>query len=100
MILKLYGKEYFGKHGFKRPLNKVKHIKFLNIEDLDKNLNFYLEKNLVKKEDSFYNINLDDLGYNKLLGSGSTKNKYKIIGNISKKAKEKIEEAGGLVEGN
>ncbi len=96
MAFKLYGKDYFGKHGFRRHTKKLL-IHILNLEDLDKNLNKYLEKNLIKKEKDMYIVNLNELGYDKLLGSGNIMNKYKIIGNVSEKAKIKIEEAGGLV---
>ena len=100
MILKLYGKEYFGKHGFKRPLKKIIKVKTLNIEDLDRNLNLYLNNKLIEKEDDLYIINLAKLGYDKLLGSGNTNYKYKIIGNVSKKTKSKIEKSGGVVQGD
>ena|SRR3989344_1283000 len=100
MVLKLYGKHYLGKHGFKRHAKKFVQIKSLNIEDLDRNLNTYLDKNLIKKENDLYIVNLKDLGYDKLLGSGIPKNKYKVIGKTSSKAKSKIEEADGLIEGN
>ena len=98
MVLKLYGKEYFGKHGFKRPLNKVLHINSLNLEDLERNLHKYLDNKLVQKEKDFYLVNLNAIGYDKLLGSGNVLNKYKVIGKVSEKAKLKIEKAGGIVE--
>src|SRR3989344_9460887 len=80
MVLKLYGKEYFGKHGFKRPLRKIAHVKILNLEDLERNLNHYLSKNLIKKQDDIYLVDLKSFGYDKLLGSGNVLNKYKILG--------------------
>ena len=98
MVLKLYGKHYLGKHGFKRPLNKVRYERILNIEDLDKKLNFYLQNNLAEKEKDTYIINLNKIGFDKLLGSGKPLNKYKIIGKASKKARLKIEESAGIVE--
>ncbi len=98
MVMKLYGKHYLGKHGFKRPLKKIIHIKAFNLEDLDNNLHVYLSKKLIQKENDFYVVNLKSLGYDKLLGSGNVKNKYKIIGKVSEKAKFKLEEAGCIVE--
>ena len=95
-ILKLYGNQYFGKHGFVRPPKTVIKIKAINISDIEKKLDFYLAQNLISKEKDIYIIDLKKLGYNKLLGAGLIKNKYKIIGKISKKAKEKIEELSGL----
>ncbi len=98
MLQKLYGKNYLGKSGFKRPLKKIVKIISFNLEDLERNIKSYLEKGLVKKENDFYVVNLTSLGFDKLLGSGNVKNKYKIIGNVSEKAKIKIEEADGIIE--
>ncbi|MDD5133395.1 MAG: uL15 family ribosomal protein [Candidatus Nanoarchaeia archaeon] len=94
-ILKYEGKDYYGKHGFnsikiKRSQTKLEAI---NIEDLEKNL-----EKFAKKEGSVYVIDLNEFGYEKLLGSGKVKNKLKIICNAcSEKAKEKIEAMGGEV---
>lgn len=81
-IIKKYGKTYFGKHGFKIP-QKVKKIqKAINIEDLP------------EKEE----LNLKELGYDKLLSKGKVTKKFKIkVESCSKKAKEKIEKAGGQI---
>ena len=82
-IIKEFGlKNYFGKHGFKRK--NVSKIKTINIGDL----NF-------DKQD----INLTELGYNKLLGKGIPNKKYIIqVKSFTKKAKEKIEKAGGQIK--
>ena len=99
-ILKLYGNEYFGKHGFNRPQKTIKIVKTININEIEKNLDSYLSKNLIKKENDYFLINLKNIGIDKLLGTGNIDNKYKIIGKVSKKTKIKIEEKGGLIEGN
>lgn len=97
-ILKEFGSSYFGKHGFKRPKKQIRKIKAVNLGFLERNLDKFLEKKLAKKENGTFVINLNDLGYNKLLGTGQIKNKYNIITNLfSKKAKEKIEKLGGRV---
>ena len=78
-ILK-YFPDYFGKHGF----NSIRRIEsnVINIKDLP------------SKEE----VNLTDLGYDKLLSQGTPKIKYKItVSSCSPKAKEKIEKAGGSV---
>ena len=98
MVQKLFGKHYLGRHGFKRPLKRIIKIKFLNLEDLDRNLERYVEKKLIQKEKDIYVVNLSKLGYDKLLGSGKTNNKYKIIGKVSEKVKSKIEKNGGMIE--
>lgn len=84
-IIKQYGhhKNYFGKHGFKRPQKVIKKIKTINIEDLKQD----------KKQ-----INLQEEGYGKLLGKGTPKQAYEIkVKSYSKLAKEKIEKAGGSI---
>ena len=96
-ILKLYGNEYFGKHGFKRPGKVVVRIKAINISDIERNLELYLSKNLVSKENNVYILDLKKLGYNKIIGAGNIYNKYKVIGRVSKKARDKIEKLGGSI---
>lgn len=79
-ILKYYP-DYFGKHGFHSIQRK--NINIINIKDLP-----------LKEE-----INLTELGYGKLLSTGTPKMKYKIIvPSCSVMAKEKIEKAGGTVD--
>lgn len=81
-ILKEYGNSYFGKRGFNIPpkIKKIKKvINILELPDRD-------------------NINLTELGYDKLLGKGEVTKKLKItVLYCSKKAKEKIEAKGGEV---
>ena len=85
LIINKYGlKNYFGKHGFKRPQKTKRLIKIINVGDLN-----------------FENVevNLKEIGYSKLLAKGSINKKYKIkVESCSKKAKDKIEKAGGQVE--
>ena len=89
-ILKFYGNEYYGKHGF-HSLNKKGDV--INIRDVELNLH-----KLGKKEGDHYIVNLKELGYEKLLGTGDVKHKLKIIcGLCSEGAKEKIEKAGGEI---
>ncbi|MFH1209585.1 MAG: uL15m family ribosomal protein [archaeon] len=88
-ILKLYGNAYFGKRGFKIPKKIKKDIKAINLDDLQRLIN----KNNLKED-----INLNELGYDKILSSGNLSKKYNIACSYcSKKAKEKIEKLGGTV---
>lgn len=81
-ILKLYGNEYFGKHGFTVPPEVKKKVSAINIHDLP------LQSPL----------DLKTLGYDKLLAKGTPLMKYDItVAACSAKAKEKIEKAGGKV---
>ena len=82
-ILKVYGPSYFGGHGFKRPARKIKVVKAMNIADLPRQVS----------------VNLQELGFTKLLGKGIPAMKHEIVvAACSKRAKEKIEKAGGKVK--
>src|SRR3989344_1433830 len=88
-IFKLYGKDYFGKRGFH---SRKKKLKAINISFLEDHFEKLLLDKIIKKKDEFFEINLGDIGYSKLLSSGEPERKYKIHAKIfSKKAREKIE---------
>ena len=100
-ILKLYGNEYFGKHGFNRPQKLVKKIKAINVDDLQNKLEFYLKNKLVAKEGDFYVVDLDKLGYQKLLGGGDVNVKLKISAQyFSQAVVKKIKDKGCIIEEN
>ncbi|RME55499.1 50S ribosomal protein L15 [Candidatus Woesearchaeota archaeon] len=91
-ILKQYGSSYFGKHGFKNKTTK--RIKALSLSKL----NSLVEKNISPKN-GVYVVNLKDLGYDKVLGSGTINKKLKLTTDYaSSKAVSKIESLGGTVE--
>ncbi len=97
-IIKYYGHEYFGKKGFKRPQKMIRELKIINISELEQKIPSYLLNKKIKKEDGKYIINLQDLGYDKLLSSGIVKDKMEITTKkASKNAIEKIEKADGKV---
>lgn len=82
-ILKLYGNKYFGKHGFYSLRKKKKAI------NLD-TLSLILTKKPVKE------INLNDLGYDKLLGKGKFDMAVSIRADSwTSKAEHKVKKAGG-----
>ena len=81
-IIKLFGREYFGKHGFIVPPEVKRIIKVINIRDLPRQSP----------------LDLTILGYDKLLSKGTPAMKYEIkVALCSAKAKEKIEKAGGKI---
>ena len=82
LIIKLYGHEYFGKHGFIVPPEVRRNVKAINIKDLP--------------HESF--VDLAALGYDKLIAKGTPTMKQEIkVAMCSAKAKEKIEKAGGKI---
>lgn len=90
-------KDYFGKHGFIKK-GIIEKINFVNIDYIDENLERLLKDKSISKEGSSYIIDLGKMGYNKLLGNGSVKNKLKIkVKYASSGAVEKVKKAGGEV---
>jgi|SRR3989338_2869400 len=89
--------DYFGKYGFVSKTPKVK-INAVNIGFIEQHIDKFLSSNLIKKEDEFYSVELEKLGFNKLLGDGRVSMKFKIkVHYASKTAVEKVKEAGGQV---
>jgi len=84
-----------GKRGFKRPQDMVRlsNVNAINIKDLD-----YKIENIAKKSADTYNINLNEINIQKLLGRGQINKKINVsVNKASKRAIEKIEAAGGKV---
>ena len=97
-ILKLYGNEYFGRRGFHRPQQLLKKIKAINLESLQSHLDKYIEKKLITRDKDFYVVDLDKLGYQKLLGGGKLNIKLKVSAQyFSAGAVKKIEDRGGVI---
>lgn len=98
-ILKYYGKDYFGRHGFKRPQSVVKANITLNLSDIRENLPVFLEGGSAKRKGDIYDLDLNALGVNKLLGGGSLGDlKVHVFAqSASQKAIEKVEASGGSV---
>src|SRR3989344_6934890 len=98
-ILKLYGKGYYGKSGFKRPLCVMNYVKGINVGFICDHIDGLVNKGLIKKEGDIYYVNIEELGAGKLLGSGRVEYKlYVKTSSFSKLAKEKIEAKKGRIE--
>lgn len=79
-----YEPDHFGKVGFRPP--RQREVKSINLSELDK----------IAKEKNLEKINVLELGYEKVLGTGNLSKPLTIEAKIfSKKALKKIEEAGG-----
>jgi large subunit ribosomal protein L15 len=92
----IWKKKYFGKFGF--TSKKAKSVNPINIDYLEANLKKFESQKLISKENDTYSIEMQKLGFNKLLGNGKVKNKYKIkVHYASKSAIEKIKSSGGEV---
>jgi|ETNmetMinimDraft_2_1059921.scaffolds.fasta_scaffold16648_2 large subunit ribosomal protein L15 len=94
-IFKIFGKDYFGKHGFHRANKKLK--KAINISFIETYLEKLKSEKLITEKEGFLEIDFKKLKIDKLLSAGTPTQKYKILGSVSKKTQEKIESAGGQI---
>jgi large subunit ribosomal protein L15 len=89
-----YEPEYFGKRGFTSPKSLKREVKIINVGELEE----IAEKFKEKTEEGKILVDLESLGYTKLLGAGKvTKPLIVKVASCSKSAIEKIREAGGQV---
>ncbi len=93
-----YMPDHFGKRGFKPPKAVQREIKAINLEELERCIDELLEKKLAEKEDGKVKVNLEKLGYQKLLGKGRVTRPLIVeVRMVSRVAKEKLEACGGEV---
>lgn len=91
-------RRYFGKYGFKKKGLKEVRIT-VNLRTLQENIPSLLTENMIKEDNGTYIINLEEIGANKLLGSGKVTQKMKVIAPYaSAKAIQKLEDAGCAFE--
>lgn len=89
-----YEPEYFGKKGFTSPKSLRREVRIINVGELEE----IAEKCGGKTEDGRIFLDLESLGYTKLLGTGKIKKPMIVkVASFSKSAVEKIKEAGGQV---
>ncbi len=93
-----YEPNYFGKRGFTSPRSLSQRVNILNVGELEELADkLAMEQRLEKKEGKAF-LDLDKLGYDKLLAKGRiTKPLLVKIASHSKAAAKKIEEAGGRI---
>jgi len=91
-----YMPDHFGKEGFKRPQKVAKKLEIINIKQIDAMINQLLEEKKIQKEKDVIIVKLDELGYDKLLGTGKLNHKLLVEAKaFSKSAIKKLEENGG-----
>ncbi len=92
--------DYFGRgrRGFKRPRAVTREKRTINIGELEKIIPDLMALGYAKEENGKIEVNLDEAGYDKLLGRGSVKEPLIVrVGTASKNAIKKLEEVGGSV---
>ncbi len=89
-----YEPDYFGKKGFTSPKSLRQKANVINVGKL----NEIAEKFSVEKEKGKSFVDLESLGYTKLLGTGKiTKSLIVKVASCSESAAEKIKNAGGQI---
>ena len=88
----------WGAHGFKRPQTVVMANNAINLKVIEENASEWVDQGNASKKGKIVSIDLKEMGYDKLLGTGVPSQAYKItIGAASAKAVEKVEAAGGEI---
>ena len=88
----------WGAHGFKRPQSVVSANSSINLKTIEENSESWIAEGIATKKGKVVSVDLTEMGYDKLLGTGSTTQSYKLtISAASAKALEKIEAAGGEI---
>ena len=91
-----YAPKRFGKYGFKPP--RRREISAINVGELNQKVNELVTNKNAKKTKKGIKVDLDKLGYEKLLGRGQVTQPLIIqVDSHSKSAAEKIEKAGGKI---
>jgi len=93
-----YEPDYFGKKGFTSPRSLGQKINVINVGKLEELVEkLAVEERLEKKGGKIF-LNLNELGYDKLLGAGKvTKPILVKVASHSEGAAEKVKEAGGQI---
>lgn len=93
-----YFPDWYGKRGFTYPPEMKVEYKEINVGELRELIEFLRQQGKLEKDGDTYVIDLQTLGYNKLLGRGSIDVKVKVkVYDATKSAIEKIRKAGGEV---
>jgi large subunit ribosomal protein L15 len=91
-----YAPNHYGKHGFFSPNKRV--MKTINVGKLDEQVTKFLSDDMAKKSEDGIVIDLNELGYEKLLGKGKATHPFIInVKYVSKSAAQKIKGAGGRI---
>lgn len=89
---------HFGDYGFKRDLSLVVQKKAINISEVEERLDEIILEGFAEKSKNIVMIDLEKMGFDKLLGKGGISTRMKIlVKEASKSAVEKVRKAGGEV---
>ncbi|GBE19102.1 50S ribosomal protein L15P [archaeon BMS3Abin16] len=91
-----YAPNYFGRHGFKVPVEAKNIYQSINIGILDEVIEVLVTEGVASKKAGAFEVDLTKTDYSKVLGSGKVTQKLVVTAeSFSPRAVEKIEAAGG-----
>ena len=94
--LNIKNPRYFGKSGFKRPQKLVEVSIPINVGEINKRIDAWVKDGKAKKKGQTYFLELEEVGYTKVLGGGKLDKQVEITSHsFSKSAAEKIEKQEG-----
>jgi len=93
-----YEPDYYGKKGFTSPRSLGQKINIINVGKLEELVEKLAAEEQLKKKRGKIFLDLDELGYDKLLGAGKiTKPILVKVASHSEGAAEKVQDAGGQI---
>ncbi|AFH42488.1 50S ribosomal protein L15 [Fervidicoccus fontis] len=96
--MRKYAPGWIGKHGFTSPYEKKEKVYEINLLQLDELVEELASKGVLKEDSGKPIIELDKLGFTKLLGTGRISRPIKVVvKEASEKAIEKVKSVGGEV---
>ena len=88
----------WGSHGCKRPQAVVSANTPINLKNIEENSALWVSEGTATKKGKVISIDLNEMGFDKLLGTGVPSQAYKLtVSSASAKAIEKVEAAGGEI---
>lgn len=93
-----YAPNWYGKYGFTPPKHSKEVVKAINLGELGAMVSRLMSENKLLVENGKVVVNVEELGFNKVLGRGEIGFPVKLIAPmVSERAREKITKAGGEV---
>jgi len=90
--------DYYGKRGFTSPRSLGQKMQVINVGKLEELVESLAAEERLKKKGRKVVLDLDELGYDKLLGAGNiTKPILVKVMSHSERAAKKVQEAGGQI---
>ena len=95
-FVRIHFPDHIGRRGFKRPPKVLHKKETINVQELDQNIDAYVQQGVAQKKGDTIFIDVGKLGISKVLGTGKVTQKLDVTApKFSGSAVAKIEEMGG-----